>query len=128
MAPGLGHPGDRLAGVALVCQYMLVVRPTTAGDIQAVRRRASVTRPEELVASWARVLTSPSSQAARIKASFSLSAGDSSTTGVACRGGRLPVLTERETEGDEGVREAMAVPASRARSSAPSKSILRGVA
>lgn len=80
-----------------------------------MRRKPSLTRPELLVARWTRVLTSPSSHAARISASFSFSAGESSTTGVARRGGRLLGLTERETERD-GVREAMtAVPASRVR-------------
>ena len=34
-------------------------------------------------------------------------------TGVACREGKLPELTERDTE-PEGVREAMTMPASRA--------------
>ena len=56
---------------------------------------------------------SPASHAARIKVSFSLSAGDSSMTGVARGRDRLPELTERETV-REGVREAMTLPASRA--------------
>jgi hypothetical protein len=47
-----------------------------------------------------------------ISASFSFSAGESSTTDEVRRGGRLVELTERDTE-REGLREAMTVPASR---------------
>lgn len=81
------------------------------GAIQAVRRRLSLTSPEVLVARSTRAATWPSLHAARISASLACSAGESSFTGVGRRGGRLAVLTERETAG--GVREAMAVPASR---------------
>jgi hypothetical protein len=61
---------------------------------------------------------SPSRHAAEISASFSFSAGESSTTGDVRRGGRLVELTERDggrdPERDE-LREAIAAPASRAR-------------
>jgi hypothetical protein len=69
-------------------------------------------RPEGLVARSTRAVTSPLSIAARTRDSFSFSAGVSWGTGVACREGKLPELTERDTE-PEGVREAMTVPASR---------------
>ena len=70
-------------------------------------------RPDGLVARSTRAVTSPLSIAARTRDSFSFSVGVSWETGVACRGGKLPELTERDTE-PEGVREAMTMPASRA--------------
>jgi hypothetical protein len=80
-----------------------------------VRRKPSLIRPEVLVASWTRACTSQSRHAAVISASFSFSAGESSTTDDVRRGGRLLELTERDTE-REGLREAMTVvPASRVR-------------
>jgi hypothetical protein len=83
-------------------------------SIQAVRRRPSLINPEVLVARFTRVDTSRSRHAAVISASFSFSAGESSTTGVARRCGRLVELTERDTERDEFL-EAITVPASRFR-------------
>jgi hypothetical protein len=70
------------------------------------------------VASCTRVDRSPSRHAAKIRASFSFSAGESSTIGGVRRDGRLFELTERDVGRDaerDGLREAMAVPASRAR-------------
>jgi hypothetical protein len=84
------------------------------GGIQAVRRRLSLIRPEVLVARLTKVDTSRSRHAAAISASFSFSAGESSTTGVARRCGRLVELTERDTEREEFL-EAITVPASRSR-------------
>ena len=83
-----------------------------------MQRKLSLTRPDTLVASSAKVLTSWSLHAVAINASFSFSAGESSTTGVTRRGGTLPELTERERE-REGVLEAIAVPASRVQQSVP---------
>lgn len=85
------------------------------GGLQAVHRRLSLTRPKDVVARCTRAAISPSSIAARTKDSFSFSAGERLITGVGWREGRLPELelTERDMEREE-VREAMAVPASRA--------------
>jgi hypothetical protein len=69
-------------------------------------------RPAGLVARSTRAVTSPLSIAARTRDSFSFSAGVGSETGVACREGKLPELTERDME-PEVVREAMTMPASR---------------
>jgi hypothetical protein len=91
---------------------------TVVGSIQAVRRRLSLTRPEVLVARCTRVGRSRSRHAAEISASFSFSAGESSTTDGVRRGGRLLELTERDVGRDaerEGLLEAITVPASRAR-------------
>lgn len=82
------------------------------GGLQAVQRKLSLTRPEGLVARSTRAVTSPLSIAARTRDSFSFSAGVRWGTGVACRVGKLPELTERDTE-PEGVRDAMTVPAFR---------------
>jgi hypothetical protein len=89
-----------------------------AGSLQAVRRRLSLIRPEVLVASCTSAARSPSRHAAEISASFSFSAGESSTTDGVRRDGRLVELTERDVGRDperEGLREAIAAPASRAR-------------
>ena len=82
------------------------------GGLQAVQRKLSLTRPEGLVARFTRAVTSPLSIAVRTRDSFSFSAGVRWGMGVACREGKLPELTERDTE-PEGVRDAMTVPASR---------------
>jgi hypothetical protein len=86
--------------------------------IQAVRRRLSLMRPELVVARWTRVDRWRSRHAPAISASFSFSAGESSTTGDVRRGGRLLELTERDTERDaerEVLLEAIIIPASRVR-------------
>ena len=81
-------------------------------NIQAVRRRLSVSSPEGVVASWTRAGRSRSRHAAVISASFSFSAGERSTTGELRRRGRLVELTERDTE-REVLLDAMAAHASR---------------
>lgn len=84
-------------------------------DIQAVRRRPSLTSPKMLVDRHTRVARSRSSQAAAISASFSFSAGESSMTGVARRDGKLVELTERDVGREGLVEEAMTKPAFRYR-------------
>jgi hypothetical protein len=54
-----------------------------------------------------------------ISATFFFSAGESSTTGDARRSGRLLELTERDPALEEGLREAMALRASRGRAAPP---------
>lgn len=67
-----------------------------------MRREVSVTNPDELVARAIRTSRSRSRHASAMRASFSFSAGESSTTSVLRRGGRLFELTDRETDRETG--------------------------
>jgi hypothetical protein len=61
-----------------------------------------------------------------ISATFSFSAGESSTTGDARRSGRLLELTERDPALEEGLRAAMALRASRDRAAPPQSGAAAG--
>jgi hypothetical protein len=110
-------PARSSPAVAALQSLAMGDRGTVVGSLHAVRRRLSLIRPEVLVARCTSAARSPSRHAAEINASFSFSAGESSTTGDARRGGRLLELTERDVGRDperDGLREAITVPASRA--------------